>query len=170
MLADQLQALVAELGRPQVQVAQRGQLDQVLGAGARHVRERQAQALQVAERARHEQLGEVFVRGARGQRELARAAFLLQLFQLHLTLADFCILFEPELGALQSAHDLKLVISIFHTLQVEHGTQGLDRAGHLFGRQDHELRQHLVDAEEETFLFAAATNQGLELKRKQTHT
>ena len=48
---------------PEVEVAQRGEFDEVLGTGARHVSERQAEALQVAERAAVEQqLGQVLVR------------------------------------------------------------------------------------------------------------
>jgi len=61
VLGEQLQAGVAELRRPQVQVAQRRQLDQVLGARRRHIRERQAQPLQVAERAAAQQHGQVRV-------------------------------------------------------------------------------------------------------------
>lgn len=66
------------LSGPEVEVAQRGQLDEVLGTGARHVSERQAQALEVAQRAAvQQQPRQVVVGGPTRKCQLLWTALLL---------------------------------------------------------------------------------------------
>ena len=120
VFADELEALVAELGRPQVEIEERGQLDEMLGACARHVGEGQAEALEVAERARLEQLGEVLVRRAARHGELARSALLLQLAQLHLPLAHLHVHAQTGGRAAQRVHYLTDARLALHAVQIEH--------------------------------------------------
>lgn len=53
---------VAELRRPQVEILERGELDNDVRTVARHVREPEIQALQISERADAENLTQVLVR------------------------------------------------------------------------------------------------------------
>ena len=66
-----------DLRRPEIEVAQRGQLDEIARAVVGDLREGEAQALEVAERARAEHARQVGVRRLGRQRQLPRTAFLL---------------------------------------------------------------------------------------------
>ena len=77
MLADHLEAGVAELRGPEIEIPQGGQLDELLGAGRGDGGEGQTEALEVAQGAATQQQRHVGVRSAHRQCKLARTALLL---------------------------------------------------------------------------------------------
>lgn len=77
VFADHLEAGVAELRSPEVEVPQSRKFDELLGTGGCDGGEGQAEALEIAQGTAAQQQSHIRVRRAHRQRQLARSALLL---------------------------------------------------------------------------------------------